>query len=297
MIQDSALILKKAYEKGENVSIKEAKEILAQSELIGRLLTDPKRKPNTFVGLRAYEWRLLELSEIPFTHTLEKAQEWLELFIDKSYISEGFSLTKDKDGLLACHNAMITTTLLKMEYDDKDKINAGISWILNYQSVGRDKECKWTGSDLFTRFGGCMKKIPCFYGVVKSMAALTEYKKRFGGSKKLDNKLNQGLEYILKHKVFKRLSTGKPIEPSIIENFYPYTYKSNIIEILSLLKANCLLGDERCNDAIDILKQKPHRDGFWQVDTSYMKTAWVDFDKPKKPGPWISYVISGLVRD
>ena len=297
MIQDSALILKKAYEKGENVSIKEAKEILAQSELIGRLLTDPKRKPNTFVGLRAYEWRLLELSEIPFTHTLEKAQKWLELLIDKSYMPEGFSLTKDKDGLLACHNAMITTTLLKMEYDDKDKINAGISWILNYQSVGRDKECKWTGSDLFTRFGGCMKKIPCFYGVVKSMAALTEYKKRFGGSKKLDNKLNQGLEYILKHKVFKRLSTGKPIEPSIIENFYPYTYKSNIIEILSLLKANGLLGDERCSEAIEILKQKQRPDGFWQTDRSYMKTSWVDFDKPKKPGSWISYVISGLVHD
>lgn len=142
-----------------------------------------------------------------------------------------------------------------------------------------------------------MKKTPCFYGVVKSMIALTEYKERFGGSKKLDNKLNQGLEYILMHKVFKRLSSGKPIEPSIIENFYPYPYKSNIIEILTLLKANGLLGDERCGEAIDILKQKQRPDGFWQADTSYMKTAWVDFDKPKKPGLWISYIISGLVGD
>lgn len=297
MVQDSALTLKRAYEKGDNVSIKEAKEMLNQSELVGRLLTDSKQKPDTFVGLRVHEWRLLELSEIPFTHTLEKAQKWLELLIDKSYIPEGFSLTGDKDGLLACHNAIITTILIKMEYDDEDKIDAGISWILDYQSIERGKECKWTGADLFTRFGGCMKKTPCFCGVVKSMISLTEYKKRFGGSKELDNKLNQGLEYILKHKVFKRLSTGKPMEPSIIENFYPYTYKSNIIEILSLLKANCLLGDERCNDAIDILKQKPHRDDLWQVDKSYMKTAWVDFDKPKKLGPWISYVIRGLVED
>lgn len=294
---DSALTLKKAYEKGDNVSIKEAKEMLDQSKLIGELLTDPKQKSDTFTGLRAHEWRLLELSEIPFTHTLGKVQKWLELLIDKSYIQEGFSLTGDKDGLLACHNAMITTILIKMEYDNKDKIDAGINWILDYQNVERSKECKWTGSDLFTRFGGCMKKTPCFYGVVKSMIALTEYKKRFGGSKKLDNKLNQGLEYIRKHKVFKRLSTGKPIEPSIIENFYPYTYKSNIIETLLLLKANGLLNDERCNEAIDILKQKQCSDGFWQVDTSYMKTAWIDFDKPKKPGPWISYVISGLVRD
>jgi hypothetical protein len=297
MAQDSALILKKAHEKGDCIRAREAKVMLSQSELISRLLANPKQRPDTFGGLRAHEWRLLELSEIPFTHTLEKVQRWLELLIGKSYILEGFSLTGDKDGLLACHNAMITTILMKMEYGGRDKIEAGINWILNYQSVERGKECKWTGTDLFTKWGGCMKKTPCFYGVVKSMITLTEYKKRFGGSKKLDNKLNQGLEYILMHKVFKRLSSDKPIEPSMIENFYPYPYKSNIIEILTLLKTNGLLGDERCGEAIDILKQKQRPDGFWQADTSYMKAAWVDFDKPKKPGPWISYVISGLVGD
>ena len=141
-----------------------------------------------------------------------------------------------------------------------------------------------------------MKKTPCFYGVVKSMIALTEYKNRFGGNKKLENKLDQGLEYILKHKVFKRLSTGEPIEPSMVKNFYPYPYKTNIIETLSLLKVNGLLGDKRCSEAIGLLKKKQRPDGFWQADTSYMKTAWVDFDKPKKPGLWISYVISGLVQ-
>ncbi len=295
MNKDSALSLKKAYEKGENITIKEAQKMLEQSEVIKKLLETPKRSPNTFVGIRAYEWRLLELSEIPFTSTLEKVQSWLELLVNKSYIQEGFSLEGNKDNLLACHNALITTILLKMGYDDKEKIDAGIDWILKYQSVERGKECTWPGSDLYTRFGGCMKKVPCYYGVVKSMIALTEYKKLFGGSERLDNKLNQGLEYILKHRVYKKLSTDKPIEDSIILNFYPYTYRSNIIEILSLLKANGLIKDERCNDAIQILKGKQRTDGFWQADTSYMKSAWIDFDIPKKPGLWISYVISGLV--
>ncbi len=297
MVQDFALTLKKAYEKGDNVSIKEAKEMIGRSELINRLLADPKQRPDTFVGLRAHEWRLLELSEIPFTHTLEKAQRWLKLLIDRSSISQGFSLTGSRGGLLACHNAMITTILMTMEYDDRDKIEAGINWILDYQSVERDKECRWTGVDLFTRFGGCMKKTPCFYGVVKSMIALTEYKNRFGGDKKIENKLSQGLEYILKHRVFKRLSKDEPIEPSIVENFYPYPYKTNIIETISLLKVNGLLGDKRCSEAIDLLNQKQRPDGFWQADTSYMKPAWIDFDKLKKPGPWISYVINGLVGD
>ncbi|AZO94954.1 hypothetical protein [Halocella sp. SP3-1] len=294
---DPALTLKKDFDQGKNVSIKKVKKILNESELINKLLAEPKQKPRTFVGLRAYEWRLLELSEIPYTYTLNKVKRWLNMLIEKSYIKEGFSLTGDKDGLLSCHNSMITSILMKMNYDDKDLIDAGISWIIKYQSTSRGEECRWTGKNLFTKYGGCMKKTPCFYGVVKSMITLTEYKKRFDVSKEVQNKLNQGLEYILDHKVYKKLSTGEPIESSIIKNFYPYTYRSNIIEILSLLKANDLLDDERCNDAMDVLRQKRRDDGFWQADISYMKTAWVDFDTPQKPGQWISYVIKDILNE
>jgi hypothetical protein len=294
MIEDSALTLKKAYEKGENITIEEAQKMLEQSELMKKLLEPLKRPPITFVGIRALEWRLLELSEIPFTNTLKTVQDWIKILVDKSYIQEGFSLEGSKDHLLACHNAMITTILIKMGYQEKEKIDAGIDWILKYQSVERGKACSWTGKDLYTRFGGCMKKVPCYYGVVKSMITLTEYKKQFGGSDNLDKKLKKGLDYILQHRVFKKLSLDKPIENSIILNFYPYTYRSNIIEILTLLKANGLLDDERCIDAKEILKKKQRSDGCWQADTSYMKSAWIDFDIPKKPGLWISYIISGL---
>ncbi len=297
MDQDSALTLKKAYDEGNKISKQKAKNMLEASELVRKLLIDPKQKPHTFVGLRAHEWRLLELCEIPFTHTLEKVQNWIELLVERTSISEGFSLTGERDGLLACHNAMMTSILMKMEYDDHEKIASGVNWILDYQNVERGQECKWTGGDLLTKWGGCMKKTPCFYGVVKSMKTLTEYEERFGGSKTLDDKLYQGLEYILKHRVFKRLSKDEPIEPSIMENFYPYPYKTNIIETLVLLNANDLRGDTRCHEALSVLQQKKRPDGFWQADTSYMKTAWVDFDTPKKPGQWISYIIRGLTEE
>jgi hypothetical protein len=297
MIEDSALILKKRCDREEKIPPQEVQELLNQSDLISKLLETPNRPPNTYVGLRNYMWRLVELSEIPFTHTLEKVQEWIKLLVEKSYISEGFTLEGKRDNLLACHSAMITTILIRMEYEDMEKINAGIDWILKYQSVERGKECTWEGKDLYTRFGGCMKKIPCFYGVVKSMKALSEYNKYYGGSEKLTSKLNQGLEYILEHDAYKKLSNGNPIEDSMIQNFYPYTYKSNLIEILALLKENGLLEDKRCCDAIQILKKKQRSDGFWQADVSYMKSVWIDFDVPKKPGPWITHVINQVLTE
>ena len=44
----------------------------------------------------------------------------------------------------------------------------------------------------------------------------------------------------------------------------------------------------------DSLRKKQRSDGYWQADTSYMKNAWIYFDIPKKPGLWISYIISQL---
>lgn len=297
MIEDSALTLKKACDNGEQIDFERAKELLYKSELVNKLLVEPKQKPELFVGIRAYEWRLIELSEIPFTGLLKKVRDWTDLLIGKTYTPDGFSLTGDRNGILACHNAMITTLLLKMEYREKEKIQSGVDWILNYQSTERGLECKWTGSDLNTRFGGCMKSTPCFYGVVKSMIVITEYKKRFGSSEDIDKKLKQGLEYILRHEVFKKLSTGQPIDSSITKIFYPYSYKSNLIEILMLLKANNLYKDSRCQDSIEILKQKRHKDLFWRSEISQMKSAWIDFDLLNQPGLWVSYTIGKLLTN
>lgn len=297
MSLDSALVLRKLVDNSTEVTTSKAKKLLNDSNLIKELLIDPKQNPKTFVGLRAIEWRLLELSEIPYTYLLEKVGKWVIFLVDRTYTDQGFSLTGQKDGIMACHNAMITSILLNLKFRDKLKIDTGINWILKYQSVARNERCTWSGKDLYTKWGGCMKSTPCFYGVIKSMKALTDYKKSFGGNKRLEDKLREGLEYILKHSVYKKLSNDEPIEKSILENFYPFTYKSNLIEILHLLKDNNLLNDGRCTDALEIIKNKKQTEGLWYAETSYMKSAWVNFDELKKPGLWISNAIENLIEN
>jgi hypothetical protein len=90
MIEDSALILKRAYDKGEIIDIAKAKSLLDKSELINRLLIEPKQDLNLFVGIRALEWQLIELSEIPFVDILEKVQDWIKILIDKTYTPKAF---------------------------------------------------------------------------------------------------------------------------------------------------------------------------------------------------------------
>ena len=92
MIEDSALLLKKSFANGEKLDAKEIQNMLKNSELVNKLLEPPKRPPTTFAGLRNYMWRLLEISEIPYTHTLERVQEWLNFLVEKSFISEAVVL-------------------------------------------------------------------------------------------------------------------------------------------------------------------------------------------------------------
>ena len=174
MIRDEALILKEKVQADEDLTKNEIMDHLEHSKIIQDLLVNPKWEPEKFVGLRALEFRLIELSEIPFTNYLDKVQEWLQILIKMSDIKTGFSLRGNTDGLLACHNAIITTILIRMNYKNRIKIDQGINWILKYQNINRNEVCNWEGKDLFTKFGGCMKKVPCYHGVVKSIIALSE---------------------------------------------------------------------------------------------------------------------------
>jgi hypothetical protein len=153
-MEDSALSLKKSYDSGKNLDPNTIQNMLESSELVKRLLDPPKRPPLTFFGLRNYMWRLEELSEIPYIYKLKKVKDWVNLLVEKSFIPEGLTLEGKKDNLLACHNALITTLLIKIGYEDRAKIDTGVEWILKYQSVKRGKECTWEGKDLFNRFGG-----------------------------------------------------------------------------------------------------------------------------------------------
>jgi hypothetical protein len=131
------------------------------------------------------------------------------------------------------------------------------------------------------------------------MLALSDYKRSiyYSYNKALEDKLKCGLEYILSHEVFKRKSNGEPITSDISTITYPFTWKTNIMEILRLLKDNQLLSDSRCSAAKEYLAEKKRKDGCWYIQPTYISKnkAWVPFDKMKEPALWTGYLIESLL--
>lgn len=290
---DKALELKMKLEDNEILSQAEAQEYLNASELYGSLLAD-----FDFSALNLL-WRLTLLSEIPYAGNSHKVKEWLNKLVEFTYTGEGFSLNGKDDYLLACYNGMITSILLKLKYPDEEKIRKGIGWILKYQNVERGQDCNWEGSGL-KKYGGCMKKIPCYIGLVKSMIALSDFKRSQHHKQdiEIEPKLNGGLEYILNQNIFLRLSDNKPITKEITKLSYPFSWKTNIIEILRLIGHNNLLNDKRCAIAKDYLIGKRKKDGFWWAQSASIQKnkAWVVFDKSRQSGMWISYEINKVLQ-
>jgi hypothetical protein len=289
---DPALQLRIRCDSGERVSETEALALLAQSPLMARLLVPPKARLDLFTGVRALEWRLLELCETPFAECLPQVQSWLDLLLEKTVIPQGFSLEGTAAGVVACHMAMLTRIVIRLRPQAREPIDNGIQWILDFQNLERGQPCAWPGKDLYTRWGGCMKNTPCYYGIVKAMVTLSEYQQQFGADAAVADKLARGLAVILSHNVYQRRTTGEPIEPSITQLFFPYTYKTNLIELLTLLKQHDLLADERCAMALAILREKQGKDGFWKPEVSFMKAAWVEFEPLRKPGGWVTHMCS-----
>ncbi|WP_413537445.1 hypothetical protein [Enterococcus malodoratus] len=290
---DSALLLKKYVRDKRMLEVSEIQKLLENSEVITKILAEPYRT-DTFTGLRKLEFLLIELSEIPYFEGLEQVQTMLETLHSYTNYAEGFSLTGKQSGVLACHNAICTLIFLRA--GKKEWAEKGIQWIISYFPFDKNIASNWHGKDLFHRFGGCVGNSPCYDGLVKSVKALSEYTAKYGDYPELQIKLQQGLDYILAHRVIFHQNSDEYLYDDLITLFYPYPYRTNIIEALGVMKTEDLLDCAECQAALDYLKEKHQDNGFWKSEKIFMKSSWIPFDPIKKPGAWITDEIEWLLE-
>ncbi len=286
---DKALELKIAIQNSPISDPKSAHAFLDKSELFKELLVEIDETSINLLN------RLIQLSEIPYSYQNQKVKKWRDKLADLTFCEVGFSLTGKSDDILVCYNGMITSVLIKLHYPNSYEIEKGIEWITKYQNTKRNQLAIWKGKGI-KKYGGCMKSTPCYIGVVKSMHALSDYKVNVKDDvKRVNEKLHSGLEYILEHKVYKRKSNNQPITKDITKLTFPFTYKTNIVEILRLLKDNKLLNDSRVDDAKEWLVKK-RKGETWKANTVYRPKFWIEFDKQKENSEWLNNEIKNTMH-
>ena len=148
----------------------------------------------------------------------------------------------------------------------------------------------------FDRYGGCFRNAPCYIGAAKSVFAIFDYEQAIG-QKLPSEKLCQGIEYILKHKLVNRLHSAKPITDHILDISFPESYHLNIVELIRFSRRSGIIDDPRAAFAINYLLGKRREDNTWKVDYRYRSEGYAVFDNGGEPTNWVTHVIRSSLND
>lgn len=290
---DSALKLRITYDDGKKLSEDEIHTLLSSSKLIQKLTGTSSDNPLFMI------WRLLALSEIPYSERLPYTRDLITKIYQCLALDDGFSYTGEPDDIVPCYNGMIIYALCRLGRHGDREVQKGIEWILNYQSFRRGEKNFWTGQGIQLH-GGCLKNVPCYIGICKSLKALIFYRKYTGGvhpyGSKIDEKIDLGLEYILQHKLFRRLSTGEPISRHILDLAFPESYMVTIVELLQIAVETGHMDHPGVGDTLTYLKEMNDKTGGWKTTYIYSGKGYISFDTKSKKDGWIHYFISSAIE-
>lgn len=288
---DEALALRMAVDLHDNISEQQAVDGLSQSILVKKLTSEFVPKPIWVV------WRLLALAEIPFSNRLEYTRSLADWSLKQIATPVGFSVFGKADELLPCYNAMLVYALSRLGYANTPEVKLAVEWIVQYQPFNKEFHSTWKGKSIH-KYGGCFKETPCYIGLGKSVKALQAFRAASQDSSDIiTEKINQGVEYILAHQLFKRMRQDGPITTHILDIAFPESYNFNILELLQIVELEGMLADECCNAAFAYLESKRVKSsGGWKESFRYKGDGYQTFDLSGQSADWVTYLIGRFFR-
>ncbi|CDX00012.1 Hypothetical protein DPCES_0125 [Desulfitobacterium hafniense] len=222
---DTALTLRVACEEGKCLENDQISSLLSQSALVRKLTTDFVDHPLFAV------FRIMGLSEIPYMERLPYTQKMVDYINRNIATAQGFSCLGGMEEIVPCYNAMLLEAYCRLGLADSKEAQAALSWIEQYQLFERNQTTSWPHKGV-CKHGGCLGKTPCYIGISKTVRALTTYSEFVKHENwNVEKLLVQGTGYMLRHKMFQRLSDGKPISSHITDIMFPQSYALSLTDL------------------------------------------------------------------
>jgi hypothetical protein len=144
-----------------------------------------------------------------------------------------------------------------------------------------------------------------FIHTLHCMRGLRRYGTHYSDKKAL-KAAREAAEIFLTRHLFKRASTGKVIRDEFTRLHYPLYWHYDILFALKALGELELLGDKRCQDALDLLEKKRLKDGGFPAERRYYKVSqsialgndFVDWGGTSKTrmNPWVTVDALAVLR-
>lgn len=134
-----------------------------------------------------------------------------------------------------------------------------------------------------------------FHTTIDVLEGLLEYERAVGAAPEVTQARLRGQEYLLQRRMFRRLSTGRPIDvdrktsgPAAWTLFsYPTFWHYDVLRGLDYLRAAGAAPDDRVAEAIEMARSKRDADGRWPLENPHPGELHFAVDDGEgKPSRW-----------
>lgn len=239
-------------------------------------------------------FRVLCLSEIPYVIQLPYTQKVVSYISNHLALAEGFSYTGKSDDIVPCYNAMLLEAYTRLGKADSQEVQNALNWIKQYQVFERNKLTTWKRKGI-CKHGGCMNAIPCYIGIGKSVRALITYSE-FSNciDEEVENLINIGTSYMLKHNMYQRLSNKAPISAHITDIMFPQAYMLTVTDLVYIVNKKKLWSHSGTRALYELLQEKKDGSNGWRIDYIYSHKGFKSFEGKRNSSMWINYLFGDI---
>lgn len=214
---------------------------------------------------RATLWTLILLAELEAPRGIPQIDAALKLVTDRFYAPEYgvFRLPGMSHFPIPCLNGNMIYLHHYFGSPQHEEVEKTISFFADWQRFD-DGGFKTPGDYPYLSNRCCYGKHTCYWGVTKLLKGLS-YIPRQQRTAQVQNLIERCIGFVLRHEVcFSSHHPERLIHPDIAMLAFP-TYKSDVVELLWLLKREGVSGSET-RRAVELLRSKRNEDGTWVVE-------------------------------
>jgi len=132
-----------------------------------------------------------------------------------------------------------------------------------------------------------------FATTINVLEGLLEYQRATGGTPESREARRSGEEFLLKRKLFRRLSTGEPADEQFLQFVHPSRWHYDVLRALDYFRSAAALTraapDPRLDEAVGHIRSRRLENGTWPLDWSPPGRVWFEMDDgPGEPSRWVT---------
>jgi hypothetical protein len=108
-----------------------------------------------------------------------------------------------------------------------------------------------------------------FDSTINVLEGLLAHERATGGSAQTAAARRRGEEYLLERSLFRRASTGEPVQPGYLQFSFPPHWHYDVLRALDHFRAGGDTPDERVAEAVALVRGKQQPDGTWLLENTH----------------------------